>query len=599
MINIQAGVDRDSPDNELRLRIANSAIRITSFAAPLISLLLLLISFIDNDEFKIRNWFFLASPLLFAILFLINDRLSLKVKGTLYLGLMLLIGQILLFRGSVAIAQASLQLWILLFAGLMFGVRGVFVTLLISLTGIAVAGYAVTAGLSAPIADTFWNPALPNIWIRGAFILVLFGSSCAVAIAGIVNQLEQETIKLRQSLAREQAQRQALELAESENQRAQSALADAQRIEALGKMASGVAHDFNNSLTIIMGSAEIAQLNPSNTAQIEKSLKSIVRASTNAAELTRSLLSFGRKDPTKKTVVEIKSFIAALTESLSRLLPDDVNLHISDAEPANIFIDKTALEQALFNLVANSKDAIVGAGEISIGSKCLTLDGNKGELPPGEYVVISVSDDGAGIQQDMKTRIFEPYFSTKEIGASKGMGLALLQSLIEDIQGHVELESEYGQGTTISLFIPVAQPKKTKAAPPSIEELMQADIKNLSVLLVEDNAEVLATTADTLSQTGFKVFQCADGSAALTAIAKTGSKFDLLCIDGVIPGASSAQVIESFKNNHPNSPIVVCSGYIEEELIVRGIKTGDLGYVRKPYRSQELINTIYSALNIA
>lgn len=596
MNNISAGVNHNNPDNELRLRIANSAIRISSWATPVISILLL-ISFFVNNDFSQLGWVIFALSSLFPILLLTKDRLNLKTKGSIYLGLMLVIGVFVLLRGGVAIAQASLQLWILLFAGLIFGVRGVIVTLLINLTGIAVVGYVVTTGLVPPIPETFWNPALSNVWIRSAIILTVFGSSCAIAVAVIVNQLEQETIKLRQSLAREQEQRQALETVEREYLQAQNDLADAQRIEALGKMASGVAHDFNNSLTIIMGSAEIAQLDPSNTTQVEKSLKSIVRASTKAAELTRSLLSFGRKDPTKKAIVEVKSFITVLAESLSRLLPDDIDLRISDAESANILIDKTGLEQALFNLIANSKDAIVGAGQISIGSKCLTLSRNQGELPPGEYVVISVSDDGTGIQQDMKSRVFEPYFSTKETG--KGMGLALLQSLIKDTEGHIQLESKYGQGTTISLFIPVAQPEEKIASLPSVTELMQIDTKDLSVLLVEDNAEVLATTAESLSRVGFKVFQCADGHAAIVAIEEADSKFDLLCIDGVIPGASSAQVIESFKNMHPSSPTVICSGYIEEELIIRGIKTGDLGYLRKPYRSQELISTIYTALNIS
>ncbi|MFT4886590.1 MAG: signal transduction histidine kinase/CheY-like chemotaxis protein [Pseudohongiellaceae bacterium] len=512
---------------------------------------------------------------------------------------MLLIGIMMLFRGSVAIAQASLQLWILLLAGLIFGVRGVLVTLFINLTAIAVAGYAVTTGLTPPISEVLWNPALPNVWIRSGLILALFGSSSALTVAVIVNQLEKETNLLRQSLAREQEQRHALEVAEKDYLQAQNDLADAQRIEALGKVASGVAHDFNNSLTIIMGSAEIAQLDPSNTAQVDKSLKSIVRASVNAAELTRRLLSFGHKDQAKEVNIEVKSFIAALTESLSRLLPDDIALRITDAESANILVDKPGLERALFNLVANFKDAIVGAGQIFIGSKSLILTSNRGEVTAGEYVVISVSDDGAGIQQDIKSSDCESYFNTKKIGNGKGMALALLQSLIQDSRGHVQLESGCDQGTTVSLFFPIAEPKEKAAATPSVDDLIQVDTKELSILLVEDNAEVLATTADMLSQTGFEIFQCASGDAALAAIDDEARKFDLLCVDGVIPGASSAEVINAFKHRRPSSPIVVCSGYVEEELIVRGIKTGELSYVKKPYRSQELISAIYSALNIS
>jgi signal transduction histidine kinase/ActR/RegA family two-component response regulator len=597
MIIIPAGVAHNNSDNELRLRIVNSSIRLSAFSAPFISLLVVFAAIVSGES-NLRILVLSVAPLIFPVLFFLKDRLSLEVKGSLFLGLLLLIGCLVLFRGGISIAQAILQMWVLLLAGLIFGVRGVVTALAINLTGFAIAGYAMTSGLAPPISEVMWDPALPYVWIRSGVIMTLFGGSSAVAVAIIVTQLDQKAEQLRNSLAREQEQRLALETVEKDYLQAQNDLADAQRIEALGKMASGVAHDFNNSLTIIMGSAEIAQLDPSNTAQVEKSLKSIVRASGNAAELTRSLLRFGRKDPTKKSIVEIKSFIAALAESLGRLLPADVDLRISDAEPANIFIDKTELEQALFNLVVNSKDAIKGAGEISIGSKCLTLSSNQGDLSSGEYVVISVSDDGTGIKKELKSRVFDPYFSTKKTGSGKGLGLSLLQGLIKDMDGHIQMESEYGQGTTISLFIPIAQPEESTPELPSVNELMQIDTKELSILLVEDNTEVLATTGATLSRAGFRIFQCADGNSAMTAIEQEKNQFDLLCVDGVIPGVSSAQVIESFKTNHPNSPIVICSGYIEEELIIRGIKTGELVYIRKPYRSQELISTIYAALKI-
>lgn len=257
----------------------------------------------------------------------------------------------------------------------------------------------------------------------------------------------------RQSLAREQEHRLALEAVEKDYLQAQNELADAQRIEALGKMASGVAHRFNNSQTIIMGSAE----------------------------LTRSLLSFEHKDPIKKMRVEVKSFIAALTESLSRLLPDDIALGITDVEFANILVDKSGLDWAFLNLAAKAKDAIVRAGQIFIGSKGLALTSNRDKLIPGKYSVISVSDDGAGINQDMKSHVFEPYLYTKKIGCGTGMELALLKSLIEDSKGHVQSESEYGQCTTISLFFPIAKAEKKAAALPSVDDPIPADTKELSI----------------------------------------------------------------------------------------------------------------------
>jgi signal transduction histidine kinase len=158
--------------------------------------------------------------------------------------------------------------------------------------------------------------------------------------------------------------------------------------------------------------------------------------------------------------IEVKSFVAALTESLSRLLPDDIALRIADAESANILVDKPGLERALFNLVANFKDAIVGAGQIFIGSKSLTLTSNRGELTSGEYVVISVSDDGAGIQQDMKSRAFEPYFNTKKIGNGKGMRSALLQSLFKIPKAMFNLSQNVAKVQLSLYFFPLPNPRR-------------------------------------------------------------------------------------------------------------------------------------------
>ena len=421
----------------------------------------------------------------------------------------------MLFRGGISVSQAILQIGALLLAGLIFGVRGVVTALLINLTGFAIVGYSMTSGLMAPASEIICP--LSYVWIRSGILMTLFGGSSAVAVAIIVSRLDQKADELRNSLAREQEQRLALETPEKDYLQAQNDLADTQRIEALGKMVNGVADDFTNSLAIIIDSAEIAQLDPSNTTHIEKSLRSIVRASGNAAELTSSLLRFGRKDPSKKSILEIKSFITALAESLGRLLTADIDLRISDAEPGNIFIDKSELEQALLNLVGNSKD-VMGAGEISIGSKYLTLNRNQGELSSGGYVVTSVSDYGTGIKKGLKSRIFDPYPSTKKNGSGTGLGLALLQGLIKGMKGHIQMESEYGQGTTISLFIPIAQSEESSPGLPSVDKLMQIGTKDLLILLVEDNTKVLATTADTLSLSGFKIFQSADGNSAMKAI---------------------------------------------------------------------------------
>lgn len=580
-------------DTELRLRIINSALRVTAFAAPFISILILGSSFL-NDNLDLRTWLLSAYPLVFPVLVLLKNKLSLQVRGTVFLSLMMLMGFLVLFRGGISIAQAALQLWILLIAALLFGVRGVVITLLINLSGFAVAGYVVVNGMLPPFSESMWNPDYPSVWLRGGIILALFGGSSAAAVAIIVNQLEQEKNKLKQSLAREQQQRLSLEIARNENQQAHEALANAQRTEALGKMASGIAHDFNNALTIIMGAAEIAMLDSSNNKQVEKSFNSIIRASSNAAELTRSLLSFGRKDPIQKSVVEVNALISGLEKPLVRLLPEDITLSVRNSEPAIIAVDKAGLEKTLFNLIANSKESIKGSGEISLSCECVTIASETSGIPPGEFAKISVADNGEGIDTKLKDKIFEPYFTTKEASAGAGLGLALLQSLMNEASGHITLSSEVGQGTEFNLYFPIVLENEKLEETAVHENISSTQQLDALILLVEDNAEVLSTMADTLIGEGYKVDRALDGNEAIKKL--DDNEFDLLCIDGVIPGISSANVIDAFRDRFPNQPVIVCSGYIEEELLIRGIKTGELGYLRKPYRSQQLLDTISAEL---
>lgn len=586
----------DSDDTELRLRIVNSALRITAVAAPFISLLILLASFLEN-ELNLRTWLLCAYPLVFPILVLLKDKLTIKVRGTVFLSLMMLMGFLVLFRGGISIAQAALQLWILLIAALLFGSKGVIITLLINLSGFAVAGYVVVNGFLPPFSGSIWNPEYAVVWIRGGSILALFGGSSAIAVASIVKQLESDKNELRESLVREQTQREALEKAKHENLRVQAALADAQRAEALGKMASGIAHDFNNVLTIIMGSAEIAKLDSANTDQVEKSLSSIIKASSNGAELTRSLLSFGRKDPYQKSLVEMNELLDGLEKPLRRLLPDDISLTINHKSSATIDIDRSSLEKALFNLVANSKDSIKGGGKISVSSQSVILKNDTEEVPAGEYGLITVADSGEGIDSEIMNKIFEPYFSTKDADAGAGLGLALLQSLMAEAGGYIKLSSEPGIGTEISLYLPIAmKPKKATFTQESKSSSTLTET-GASILLVEDNLEVLSTMADTLKGAGFEVHKAKDGDAAIEKLKQ--ARFDLLCVDGVIPGSSSASVIEEFRRKQPAHPVVVCSGYIEEELVIRGIETGELGYIRKPFRSAQLLETINEQLTLS
>ena len=219
-------------------------------------------------------------------------------------------------------------------------------------------------------------------------------------------------------------------------------------------------------------------------------------------------------------------------------------------------------------------------------------------LECGAYVVIWVKDNGKGMNDEVREHVFEPFYTTKPGDQGTGMGLALVNNFITDAKGAIDIDTTIGKGTTVSLFFPKGKdcPIVPVNESDSIKPLIAGN--GYCVLLVEDNEEVLASTSETLRHAGFTVLEAPNGDVAMALINGDSDRFDLMCIDGVIPGISSARVIESVQGKYPDIPIVVCSGYIEEDLVIRGIRTGDLAYVKKPYLRHELLGCIGKELNL-
>lgn len=590
-------IDPLSAHRGLQDSILRSAIRIVAIGAPLVSIVIVVNSYFE-DHLNLRTVLLGIFTLLFPLLWAIQDWLSQSRRASIFLGLMLLMSFFIQARGGLTFSHAALVLWILLLAGLIFGLRGVLLALSISLATLGIAGYLLVSGIAPPIEAWMWSHENPEYWIRAAIVLALFGGTSASAVVYIVQRLDIETQSLRASLDREKQQRIELEKTKLEKENAIRALADAQRVEALGRLASGVAHDFNNSLTIITGSAEIAQLEPDLPDRVASSLNAIKRASLHAADMTRSLLAFGRKDPTKLEHVEVGELLNSMAESLGRLLPEDIQFRISDVTQAVVQIDRAELERALLNLVINAKDSIERQGEIVVG--CRSIEVTEDSMnKPGTYVEIWVKDNGRGMTDEVKAKVFEPFYTTKPVGKGTGMGMAILHGVIKEAKGDIKIESSVGAGTTVSLYIPqVDKPITRDSTKSTAIDFHGTAGRSVSILIVEDNPEVLTVTAKTIENAGYTVSQATDGDSALKLIEESETQFDLLCIDGVIPGTSSAKVIEFVQRNYPDTRIIVCSGYIEEELLLRGIRTGELAYVKKPYLSSELLGCIRDELGL-
>ncbi len=580
---------------ELGARVVSRALGVGAIAAPLAAAIILAQA-IRIETITPTTIVLCAYTITFPLLWIAGRNRYYRLSGSLLMFLLVTMTFLVQIRSGPYTSQAPLQLMTLVLSGLIYGIRGVYITLAINLCLFALAAVLLLNGLVPNTSALFFDPNSTTVWLRSAAIMVFFGGGSAWGVVYTIEKLQKETVKLRELLAREHAQLEHLARAEKEKQEALQAVTAAQRVEVLGRLASGVAHDFNNSLTVILTSTEMAQRDPDLSPAVMKLLASIKRASLQAADMTKSLLALGRKDPSRLTSISPAAVLTGMHEAITRLLPEDIKFSIVETTSAPVMVDRVQLERAILNLVINAKDAVGANGEITIGCRQVKLMSEPNGLAEGSYIQFSVKDNGHGMTAAVLEHIFEPFYTMKAEGHGTGMGMALLHSFALESKGKVEIDSAPGVGTKIFLYLPVATADSQHIKQqPTVSYVSSADM-NYTILVVEDNPDVLKTTSDTLSQAGFKVLRATDGDAALSIINDADWSIDLLCIYGIIPGASSAEVIQYVQKQYPAIKIVVCSGYIEEELILRGIRTGDLAYVRKPYLIDELLDSINEQL---
>ncbi|WP_353859170.1 ATP-binding protein [Azospirillum formosense] len=386
---------------------------------------------------------------------------------------------------------------------------------------------------------------------------------------------------------------------------AERAIQQAQKMQAIGQLAGGIAHEFNNMLTAIGGFAQMARRAPQDRPRVEQCLTEIVKATDRASGLTAQLLSFGRPGQTDAArPVRVGAVIDDLRRFLGPTLGERHPLRTEGAGGgAVVTIDPALLHQSLLNLVLNARDAMPEGGPITIAV----------ERPDGLGVTITVADTGCGIDPAVIDRIFEPFFTTKEPGAGTGLGLALVYSTVARAGGTVEVDSEPGRGTVFTLRFPAedaAEPQEADAPGldafgldgPAFLDAEDGEPEGLSmaatVLLVEDEAQVRDFIRLTLEDMGMRVVCAADGSEALRAYADHGGAFDLLVSDLVMPQFGGASVARALRRENPDLPAVLMSGYPPEtesldDLLAEGCRTV---FLRKPINPDELADTIHALL---
>jgi signal transduction histidine kinase/CheY-like chemotaxis protein len=371
---------------------------------------------------------------------------------------------------------------------------------------------------------------------------------------------------------------------------AEEMLRHAQKMEAIGQLTGGVAHDFNNLLTIISGNIEIAQR--SLAAWSETSKERLKRAIGNAASgaqraavLTQRLLAFARRQPLDPRLTNVNQLIGGMAEFFRRTLGENIDLEIvGGAGLWQVEVDPSQMEAAILNLVVNAKDAMADRGKLTIETSNAFIDESyslqNAEMPVGQYVQISVSDNGSGMSREVQEKAFDPFFTTKQPGQGTGLGLSQVYGFVKQSGGHVKIYSEIGEGTTIKIYLPRAL--AAASGPREAEPPLVGSLGSETILVVEDEADVRSYLAETLRDLNYRVIEAEDGAAALALFEAKPFLIDLLLTDIVMPGMNGRQLADELRQRQSELKVLFITGYSRNAIVRQGRLDPGVSLLQKP-----------------
>lgn len=373
-----------------------------------------------------------------------------------------------------------------------------------------------------------------------------------------------------------------------------AALHHLQKMEAVGKLTGGVAHDFNNVLQIISGNLQLLKMETAGDTRAQTRIVAALDGVRRGAKLASQLLSFARRQPLQPVAVNPSTLLSDMEEILRRALGSNIEMTLDLAEDAgNIFVDHSQLENVVLNLAINGRDAMTGPGRLWLTTvnEDLTQARPNSEMAPGSYVRISVRDSGSGMPPHVLERVFEPFFTTKGPGAGTGLGLSMAYGFVRQSGGHIEIESEVGQGTTVHIWLPRTPLQARPAQLPATGTIPSGNAE--TILVVEDEAQVRQTTVELLRGLGYRLLE-ADNALAALEILNRGARIDLLFTDVVMPGPlESMELARMARQLLPDIQVLFASGYAEGAM-ARGGQTLEAGVtlLSKPYTHAELSSQV-------
>ena len=377
-------------------------------------------------------------------------------------------------------------------------------------------------------------------------------------------------------------------------------LQQAQKMDSIGRLAGGVAHDFNNMLGVILGHAEVALDGLASDQPLHANLLEIRKAAERSADLTRQLLAFARKQAVTPKVLDLNETVEGMLNMLRRLIGENIALAWQPKASWSVRIDPSQIDQVLANLCVNARDAIEGAGTVSIETSNAILDSafcaaHAGALP-GEYVRLALHDSGCGMDAETLAHIFEPFFTTKGQGEGTGLGLATVYGIVKQNNGFIDVSSELGRGTTFEIYLP-RQPDELALLPTPPSPAEESARGTESILLVEDEPAILEITGQMLESLGYAVRKASSPAEALRIAKECGDGLQLLVTDVVMPEMNGRDLAQQLRSEHPQLKCLFMSGYTADIIARNGMVEGSLHFIQKPFSKQTLAAKLREALN--
>jgi len=389
--------------------------------------------------------------------------------------------------------------------------------------------------------------------------------------------------------------------AEAEKEKLQAQLLQAQKMESVGRLAGGVAHDFNNMLQAILGNAALALQDLPPDSPLCENLEEIQKSAQRSADLTRQLLAFARKQTIQPKVLDLNDTVAGMLKMLRRLIGEDIDLAwLPGADLWPVKADPSQVDQILANLCVNARDAITDTGKVSIETANVTLDDTYArthpDCAPGDYVMLAVSDTGQGMDDETRAHLFEPFFTTKELGKGTGLGLATVFGIVKQNRGLINVYSEPGQGTTFKIYLPRVEAEAVVAAQKAVHRSLRG---TETVLLVEDEEQILNLGRRILAQQDYTVLVASTPEVALVVAARHAGPIHLLITDVVMPGMNGKELRERLRTGQPQLKCLFMSGYTANVIAHHGVLEDGVQFLQKPFTIQTLAEKVREVLEQA